>query len=336
MQIKSLRIKAYRSWTIDDTTPSEATARLKTLDHYQQLLDQGISKELIQEITGWSRATFYRWRKRLDDHGLKGLIAKSRRPHQVRQRQWTRQQQQLVLHLRHQFPSWGKTTLWKILVRDHGIRLSVSTVGRILSNAVRLDRIKPCAFYHGRVKAKKNRQFGTTHAKRWRYRMKATQPGEMVQVDHMSVSLGAAFQIKEFKAICPISKQMVMRAYSSATALNASRFLQAMVADLPFPVRSIQVDGGSEFRAEFEQACSDLNIPLFVLPPKRPQYNGCVERANSTSRAEFYPFYTESLTVEAVNRDLAQYQKLYNDYRPHQSLDLMTPNEYLQHLNQAA
>ena len=30
-------------------------------------------------------------------------------------------------------------------------------------------------------------------------------------------------------------------------------------------------DGGSEFGAEFEQACQDLGIPLFVLPPKNPE-----------------------------------------------------------------
>ena len=38
----------------------------------------------------------------------------------------------------------------------------------------------------------------------------------------------------------------------------------------PFPIRSLQVDGGSEFRDEFEQACRDLGIPLYVLPPKNP------------------------------------------------------------------
>ena len=56
-----------------------------------------------------------------------------------------------------------------------------------------------------------------------------------------------------------------------------------------------------------------------------------VERANSTSRVEFYPFYVGALTLQAINKSLKKYQKLYNDYRPHQALDLMTPNEYLQY-----
>ena len=332
MQIKSLRIIAYRSWVIDDTTPAEAVERLKKLDHYHQIREHGAPEAVALEVIGWSRATFYRWQKRFDQNGLKGLMSRSRRPKTVRKPQWTRQQEQQVVHLRRRFPAWGKTTLWKILVRDKHSTLSLSTVGRILTKAVRLGCVQPCAFYHGRVKAKKTRRFDN-HAKRWRYQMKrdTSLPGELVQLDHMTVNLGAATQIKEFKAVCPTSKQMVMRAYSTATALNAKRFLKTLIADLPFPLISIQVDGGSEFMAEFEDACKDLKIPLYVLPPKRPQYNGCVERANSTSRVEFYPFYVGALTLQAINKSLKKYQKLYNDYRPHQALDLMTPNEYLQY-----
>ena len=62
-----------------------------------------------------------------------------------------------------------------------------------------------------------------------------------------------------------------------------------------------------------------------VLPPKSPKYNGCVERANGTSRYEFYPFYEGPLTLAAINRKLAQYQHCYNYYRPHDGIGLQTP-----------
>ena len=90
---------------------------------------------------------------------------------------------------------------------------------------------------------------------------------------------------------CPVGKQLVARVYSRATANNARRFLQAVRADLPYPLRSIQVDGGGEFRAEFEDACQALDLPLHVLPPKRPQFNGVVERANHSSPTEFWNLY---------------------------------------------
>lgn len=39
---------------------------------------------------------------------------------------------------------------------------------------------------------------------------------------------------------------------------------------------------------EFEEACACMNIKLFALPPKRPQWNGGVERGNRIFREEFY------------------------------------------------
>ena len=57
---------------------------------------------------------------------------------------------------------------------------------------------------------------------------------------------------------------------------------------MPFPVRAIQVDGGSEFQAAFEAACQARGIRLFVLPPRSPKLNGCVQRAQRTHTEEFY------------------------------------------------
>ena len=44
---------------------------------------------------------------------------------------------------------------------------------------------------------------------------------------------------------------------------------------MPLPIAFIQVDGGSEFMADFERRREALRIPLEVLPPRRPQWNGC-------------------------------------------------------------
>ena len=53
-----------------------------------------------------------------------------------------------------------------------------------------------------------------------------------------------------------------------------------MIARAPFAVQSIQVDGGSEFMAEFEEAGASQGIPLYVLPPDSPQLSGGVKRSN--------------------------------------------------------
>ena len=49
---------------------------------------------------------------------------------------------------------------------------------------------------------------------------------------------------------------MVTRVYSRATGGNAKRFLMDLLGALPFPLLSFQVEGGSEFMADFESACA--------------------------------------------------------------------------------
>ena len=327
MQIKSLRIKSYRSFKVDDTTPADALGRLRRIETYRALRAEGCTEATALGATGWSRSCYFRWLKRYQSQGVRGLAAQSRRPHRTQHPHWTRQAEREVWAMRTKYPFMGKRRLRVMLARE-GLQFSESTLGRILAKGVRLGRVRPCAFCRGRTQVKRRRHFNG-HAQRWRYGQTAQQPGELVQLDHLSFSRDSK-QLKEFKAISPVGKQLVARAYSRATAHNAKRFLEAVRNDLPHPLLSVQVDGGSEFRADFEQACQALHIPLYVLPPRRPQFNGCVERANDSTRVEFWNLYQGELTVADASRALADYQHFHNHVRPHQALDWKTPNEYLQ------
>ena len=327
MNIESMRARSYRSIKVDETTPQEAAERLRKLELYARLRAEGCSEPTALDAVGWSRATYYRWKARHRDHGLAGLVAGSRRPRHVRARQWSRDDEREVWRIRNRHPFMGRMPI-RVLLARAGRRLSDSTVGRILAKGVALGRVRPCAFCRGRVRPKQRRDFGTSWAQRWSYGDRAARLGELVQVDHMTVSRDGQ-TLKEFRAVCPISKVMVARVFSRATARNARRFLDAVRSDLPFPVRSIQVDGGSEFRADFEDACETLETPLKVLPPRRPQFNGVVERGNDTSRVEFWSQYAGDLTVHAVAEHLDSYLTFYNTVRPHRRLNMATPMEYV-------
>ncbi len=50
---------------------------------------------------------------------------------------------------------------------------------------------------------------------------------------------------------------------------------------MPFPVRAMQVDGGAEFEAIFEEECQRRGIKLFVLPSRN--------QANIMVRLNFVP-----------------------------------------------
>ena len=98
---------------------------------------------------------------------------------------------------------------------------------------------------------------------------------------------------------------------------------------MPFPVRVIQVDGGSEFCGEFEEARRERGGRTKSLMPRSPKLNGCVERAQRTHTEEFSEVTPFSLEVAALNRELLAWERTYSTVRPHQALGYLTPAQFL-------
>lgn len=98
---------------------------------------------------------------------------------------------------------------------------------------------------------------------------------------------------------------------------------------MPWPIKAIQIDGGSEFMAKFEKACQDRNLPLYVLPPRSPKLNGAVERCNGAWCYEFYAATQLPNQIDTIADHVDAFQHLYNHHRPHGALDGLTPAEYL-------
>jgi putative transposase len=190
---------------------------------------------------------------------------------------------QLVLQIRRQNTTYGKAKIAIILKRDHDQTLSESTVGPILK---RLMQKGLAIRSESAIRCKRKREF-RSHAKSWQYGMKGKKPGNLLQIDHMTVSKNQLY-MKHFQAWDPTSKYMFAKVYSNATSLTAKKFLQEFIKIFPCQITSVQIDGGSEFMKEFETAYEEFHIELYVLPPRRPQYNGGVERGNRTFREEFY------------------------------------------------
>ena len=96
-------------------------------------------------------------------------------------------------------------------------------------------------------------------------------PGDLVQVDTLDVRPIPGMVLKHFTAREMVSRWDAVEVRTFATASTATDFLSTLQARIPFRVRAIQVDGGSEFQAGFEQACHERDIRLFVLPPALSQ-----------------------------------------------------------------
>ena len=77
----------------------------------------------------------------------------------------------------------------------------------------------------------------------------------------------------------------------------------ALIENIPYKIKFIQVDGDLEFMKDFEEICEKLQIPLFVLPPEKPTYNWKIERSNGIFRKEFYDDLTGD-TIVGSGREL--------------------------------
>ena len=135
--------------------------------------------------------------------------------------------------------------------------------------------------------------------------------------------------LKHFTAHDVISRWNTVSVYSRVTANTATGFLDTLEKRMPFPVKAIQVDGGSEFEAVFEEECQKRGIKLFVLPPRSPKLNGGVERAHRTHTEEFYEVTESSFALSELREELLQWERVYNTVRPHQALAYLTPLQFL-------
>ena len=299
-----------------------ARQRLKWMDYYRA---HGNNAALTSRYFGISRQTFYRWKRRYNPRDLSSLESRSHRPHRLRKPTWSRELALSVLHLREQYPRWGKDKL-VVLLRRQGWRPSTSMVGRILTRlkARGVLREPPWA----RISTRK-RLWKRPYAVRKPKGYSLKNPGDLVQVDTLDVRPLPGVVLKHFTARDVVSRWDVLEVHTRATATIAKGFLDTLQARMPFPVRAIQVDGGSEFQAIFETECQHRGIHLFVLPPRSPKLNGCVERAQRTHTEEFYEVTDFPLEMPALNQELQAWECTYNSVRPHQALGYLTPYQFL-------
>lgn len=237
-----------------------------------------------------------------------------------------------VEELRNDNPMWGKRKI-AVLLRREGFVCSESTVGRILAHLVARGAVAPVPILRRKPAARRIRFTAKErYARRLPKGRKAKSPGELVQIDTLRVNIRPDKPIKHFTAYDPVAKWTIGRVAGEANATSAKSLLDKLLAQAPFPIRGIQVDGGSEFKSVFEAECQARGLELFVLPPKRPDLNGCVERAQSTWRYEFYATYDRPHRIDELQAFVDAFAHRFNHHRPHDALGGRTPAEYLQTL----
>jgi putative transposase len=301
----------------------EARKRVKWFDYYEA---NGRNARLTCRHFGIAPDTFYHWKKRYNPRDLRTLEDHTHRPHHVRQSTWSPEMAKAVLQIREEYPRWGKEKI-AVLLRRQGRNISVSMIGRILKNLKDRGILQePRPNFISARKRQRKRPYAIRKPKDY----VANKPGDIVEVDTLDIRPLPGIILKQFTARDIVSRWDVIKASSSATASAATDFISTLLNRMPFPISAIQVDGGSEFQDVFEETCKKHGINLFVLPPRSPKLNGHVERAQRTHTEEFYEITDTSFEMKELNQALLKWEMIYNTVRPHQSLQYLTPKEYLE------
>lgn len=80
---------------------------------------------------------------------------------------------------------------------------------------------------------------------------------------------------------------------------------------------------------EFDKVCKERRIPHYFIYPRNPKQNSYVEISHEADDREFYRQGNVSSLLEVIQRKIREWEHIWNNVRPHQALDQLTPAEYL-------
>ena len=165
-------------------------------------------------------------------------------------------------------------------------------------------------------------------------RYEKTRPGELVHIDLKYLPTLENQDEFEFAAVDDFTREAVVWIAGARTTRNATRFLEQLVADLPYPIEAVMTDNDLVFtmrfahfrhrQTRFEQACQSLGIQHRRLRPHAPESNGKVERFIKTIDDECLAVCRPPTCARRTTA-VSDFVWYYNHQRPHLSLAGQTP-----------
>lgn len=256
------------------------------------------------------RATIYRWFKGIKLYGVREYLRRYRQAKKGRrQRRKTNPIIKARIYaIRDKYSNCCGEKIKYWMFKDYGVKISISTIYRILGEKYQL-----------RSKWKKNEVRGPIP--------KASKQREVIQSD--TVDFGELFaytSIDIFTKEAQVIIRTTLEAKDGAEALKLQmQYFQ--FADL------LQRDGGSEFKAEWDLEARNYCHRVRTARPYKKNEQSYIESFNRTLRKECLGWVKYRRNdLETVQRRVDQFLDFYNNQRPHLSLNLLTPTEYLSHL----
>lgn len=148
-------------------------------------------------------------------------------------------------------------------------------------------------------------------------------------IDFMSDSLFCGRRFRTFNVLDDFNREaLAIEIDLNLPAPRVIRVLERIVAWRGYP-NKLRMDNGPELvSTTLAEWAEDHNIELEFIKPGKPTQNSYVERFNRTYRDEVLNMYVFR-TLNEVREITENWIRQYNEERPHDSLDDLTPQEYL-------
>lgn len=296
--------------------PWKAISPMDERIHFISLVNE--SDEAFSDICarfGISRKTGYKWLERYEEHGAEGLVERpsiaGSCPHATSQDIVGK-----LVELRKEYPKWGPKKL-RVRLQAMGIEgpPAASTIGELLKK-------------HGLIRPRRRRVFPPlvpsplAEAQRpndtWCVDFKGHfAVGDRTRCYPLTVSDHASRYLLKCEALARSDERAVRPCF------------EQVFREFGLPVR-IRSDNGPPFATLGAGGLSELSIwwiRLGIIPeriePGQPQQNGRHERMHRTLKEEVA--MPPAVSMPAQQRAFDQLRHVYNTLRPHEALDMKTP-----------
>lgn len=303
------------------TLPENAAAeRLRWIQPY---LNGTRTLKEVADISPFDYRTLKRWVAAYHQHGLAGLVPRSRRPHS-HANQFSGEVVARIRALRQPHDQCAEVLAH--LLKREGITVSPSGVGNILKR-------------EGLSRTRKRLPSKDT------WRPTTTTPGEVVEIDVVYVRKFKGKWLFQFTAIDCCTRWRYLWVTSEQSNRTAVQFLRQLVAAAPFPIQAVKTDNATIFTNYyvgypkstdpakpklhyFDRVCTELGLTHYLIAPGKPAQNGKVERSHRSDREKFWNT-VRFTTLRDVQQKQRAYARWYNEERPHLALNGLTPLEKL-------
>src|SRR5579872_696141 len=294
----------------------EVTAVNERMEFVARLKAGERMSDLCREF-GISRKTGYKFERRYEEHGPRGLYDVSRRPRRLA-RQVSAGIQSAILALKRDQPTWGAAKIQEVLRRRHPeMEVPVrSTIHDLL------DR-------YGLVQKR---------SKRRRYHAYPTLREQDIQAPNQlwCADFKGQFRMGNAKYCYPLTVSdfhsrylLGCEAMESTQSESAQEGFEWIFREYGLPTR-LRTDNGVPFSSRSVQGLSSLSvwwmrlgIQIERIQPGQPQQNGRHERMHRTLKEEIPPRTAKNLLAQQEQLD--RFREDFNEGRPHEALKMKCP-----------